>query len=129
MKAHGIEGGLQALMDLSLEVGEKYGVKVAPTCDAKYLEVGISSKSNNANTIFKKLQEVDADLKAADCSFWGDEYVGIEEGIFGSDSFMYTETTKGGDFFDVSNVTGERPEKVKVLGGGVEAFLKFLKEQ
>lgn len=129
LKIHGIEGGLQALMDLSLEVGEKYGVEVAPTCDAKYLEVGISSKSNNADTIFGKLQEVDSELTASDCSFWGDEYVGIEAGIFGSDSFMYTEITKDGDFFDVSNVTGERPEKVKALGGGVSTFLNFLKEQ
>lgn len=129
LKAHGIEGGLQALMDLSSEIGEKYGVEVAPTCDAKYLEVGISSKSNNADTIFKKLQELDSDLTASECSFWGDEYVGIEAGIFGSDSFMYTEVTKDGDFFDVSNVTGERPKKVKVLGGGVNTFLNFLKEQ
>ena len=37
-----------------------------------------------------------------DCSFWGDEYVGIEEGLYGSDSFMLTEKTKNGDFFDVS---------------------------
>lgn len=129
LKVHGIEGGLRTLMDLSLKVGEKYGVEVAPTCDAKYLEVGISSKSNNVDTIFGKLQELDSDLTASDCSFWGDEYVGIEAGIFGSDSFMYTEVTKDGDFFDVSNVTGERLEKVKILGGGVNNFLEFLKEQ
>lgn len=129
LKVHGIEGGLRTLMDLSLKVGEKYGVEVAPTCDAKYLEVGISSKSNNVDTIFGKLQELDSDLTASDCSFWGDEYVGIEAGIFGSDSFMYTEVTKDGDFFDVSNVTGERLEKVKILGGGVNTFLEFLKEQ
>ena len=75
------------------------------------------------------MQEADAEITAENCSFWGDEYVGIEEGIFGSDSFMYTENTKAGDFFDVSNVNGKRPEKVVVLGGGVETFLKFLKEQ
>lgn len=129
LKAHGIDGGLQALMDLSIEIAKKYDVEVAPTCDAKYLEVGISSKSNNANTIFTKLCEENPSLEAKDCSFWGDEYVGIEAGIFGSDSFMYTEVTKEGDFFDVSNVTGERPEKVKVLGGGVDTFLKFLGDQ
>ena len=129
LKAHGIDGGLQALMDLSMEIAKKYDVEAAPTCDAKYLEVGISSKSNNVNIIFAKLCEENPELEAKDCSFWGDEYVGIEAGIFGSDSFMYTEVTKEGDFFDVSNVTGERPEKVKVLGGGVDTFLKFLGEQ
>lgn len=36
---------------------------------------------------------------------------------------------KQGDFFDVSAIEGNRPEAVKVLGGGVETFLTFLKEQ
>lgn len=128
LKEHGIEGGLQGLIDLSVEIGNKYGIIVAPTCDAKYLEVGLSSKSNNVDTIFAKLQE-EMDLKPEECSYWGDEYVGIEPGIFGSDSFMYTETTSAGDFFDVSNVNGERPEGIKTLGGGVETFLNFLREQ
>jgi len=38
-------------------------------------------------------------------------------------------TQKAGDFFDVSAIEGNRPEAVKVLGGGVETFLTFLKEQ
>ena len=68
-------------------------------------------------------------IKPEDCAFWGDEYVGIEKGIFGSDSFMRTELTSVGDFFDVSSVEGERPDGVQVVGGGVDAFLDFLKEQ
>ena len=63
------------------------------------------------------------------CSSWGDEYVGIEEGIYGSDSFMKTGKTADGEFFDVSQVPGKRPEGVVQLGGGVERFLEFLKEQ
>lgn len=129
MKQHGIEGGLQSLIDMSIDIAKKHHVKVEPTCDAKYLEVGISSKSNNADTIFEKLRETDPQLEAKDCCFWGDEYVGIEAGIFGSDSFMYTEITKEGDFFDVSNVTGDRPPKVNVLGGGINTFLEFLSRQ
>ena len=129
LKLHGMEGGLGVLMDLSREIAKRYDMEVAPTCDAKYLEVGISSKSNNADIILAKMMEVDEEITAEKCSFWGDEYVGIEDGIFGSDSFMYTEKTKKGDFFDVSNVTGKRPEKVMVLGGGIETFLNFLKEQ
>lgn len=129
LKSHGIEGGLQALMELSIKMGEKYGMEAAPTCDAKYLEVGISSKSNNADAILEKLQMGDSGLEPKDCCFWGDEYVGMEEGIFGSDSFMYTDKTKAGDFFDVSNVSGKRPEGVVVLGGGVDTFLEFLREQ
>ena len=63
------------------------------------------------------------------CSSWGDEYVGIEEGIYGSDSFMKTGKTADGEFFDASQVPGKRPEGVVQLGGGVERFLEFLKEQ
>lgn len=125
---HGITGGLQELIDLAVKVGERYGVQVAPTCDAKYLEVGISSKSDNVDTIFRRLQE-ETGLLPEECSFWGDEFVGIEEGIFGSDSFMRTEITEKGDFFDVSEVPGTRPEGIERLGGGVERFLQFLRDQ
>lgn len=136
---HGIEGGLMGLMELALRTGRQYGAEVKPTCDAKYLEVGISSKSDNVDAIFSKIrkdgkQEMcekvpgteKRELAAGDCAFWGDEFVGIEEGIFGSDSYMMTELTKEGDFFDVSQVTGTRPEGVVHCGGGVERFLEFL---
>ncbi len=124
---HGIQGGLQHLLDLAEELGEEKGMKVLSTCDAKYLEVGISSKSDNADLIMEKLRE--RGIKPENCAFFGDEYVGIEKGIYGSDSFMRTETTKVGDFFDVSEVEGDRPEGVQRLGGGVTTFLNFLKEQ
>lgn len=127
MKNHGITGGLQSLIDLAVRIGEEHGLKVVPTCDAKYLEVGISSKSDNVNVILKKLQ-TEFGITAEDCTFWGDEYVGIESGIYGSDSFMLTDKTCAGDFFDVSEVPGDRPEVVRTVGGGVERFLDFLKE-
>lgn len=127
LDSHGIQGGLQSLLNLAERLGKEKGVQVLSTCDAKYLEVGISSKSDNADTIMKHLME--RGIKPEDCAFWGDEYVGIEKGIFGSDSFMRTELTSVGDFFDVSSVEGERPDGVQVVGGGVDAFLDFLKEQ
>ena len=128
LKKHGVEGGLQGLLDISVAAGERYGITVKPTCDAKYLEVGISSKSDNVDRILEHLQSAYG-ICPEECSFWGDEYVGIEEGIYGSDSFMKTEKTEGGDFFDVSEVPGKRPEGVTKLGGGVEQFLGFLREQ
>lgn len=54
--------------------------------------------------------------------------MGIEEGIFGSDSFMITEKSRTGRFFDVSEVPGKRPQEVTVTGGGVERFLEYLRE-
>lgn len=136
---HGIGGGLKGLMELALRIGRQFGIEVKPTCDAKYLEVGISSKSDNVDVIFERIlqdemRETDKEtpktgekeLSVRDCAFWGDEFVGIEEGIFGSDSFMITELTREGDFFDVSEVPGERPENVVHCGGGVGRFLEFL---
>lgn len=128
LEGHGISGGLKCLIALAQEAGKKYGIRTTPTCDAKYLEIGISSKSDNVDAILKKLSEEYA-IRAEDCAFWGDEYVGIEEGVYGSDSFMLTDKTCGGDFFDVSEVPGKRPDKVQVLGGGVERFLGFLRAQ
>lgn len=52
---HGIAGGLKGLMELALTVGRWYGMEVKPTCDAKYLEVGISGKSDNVDAIFTKI--------------------------------------------------------------------------
>lgn len=128
LKDHGIDGGLKQLLDISYKAGEKYGVKVAPTCDAKYLEVGISSKSDNVNAILSRLAE-EYGIRPEECAYWGDEYVGIEPGIYGSDSFMRTDMTCQGDFFDVSEVSGERPEGVEHVGGKVERFLTFLRDQ
>lgn len=128
LAAHGIPDGLQSLLTLSANIGEKHGLKVSATCDAKYLEVGISDKSDNVNTILGELGNK-LSISAQDCCFWGDEFVGIEPGIFGSDSFMRTDETKSGDFFDVSEVKGERPNGVSIIGGGVGRFLEFLQEQ
>lgn len=128
LKKHGIVGGIQDLLKLALETGREYGVETSPTCDAKYLEVGISDKSDNADLILGQLEQKYG-IKAEECCFWGDEFVGLEEGIYGSDSFMRTDKTEAGDFFDVSEVKGRRPNGVTVLGGGVERFLRFLREQ
>lgn len=127
LNRHGIEGGLHKLLEISHETGKKYGVDVAPTCDAKYLEVGISSKSDNVDTMLEKFEK-EYGIQPKDCSFWGDEYVGIEEGIYGSDSFMITERSREAKFYDVSQVAGSRPKEVTVLGGGVERFLEYLRE-
>lgn len=125
LKGHGIAGGLRELIAIAERTGLRHGKKIIATCDAKYLEVGISSKSDNVDTILEELHKT-AGIRSEDCSFWGDEYVGLEEGVFGSDSFMLTEKTKAGDFYDVSMVQGARPSHVKQVGGGVLAFLDFL---
>lgn len=128
LKQHEFAGGLKGLMDLAERIGKEYGMPVLATTDAKYLEVGISSKSDNVNAIYELLEK-EYGIADRECAFWGDEYVGFGEGIYGSDSFMITEKTRNGDFYDVSDTEGERPEGVKKVGGGVERFLRFLAEQ
>lgn len=126
--SHGFQGGIRGLLDLAKEKGSSYGLSLLPTTDAKYLEAGLSSKSDNVNTILSLLKK-ECGILAEDCCFFGDEFIGMEAGIYGSDSFMMTEETKAGDFFDVSVAAGQRPEGVQVLGGGVDTFLRFLEEQ
>lgn len=125
LEMHGFEGGLRELVRLAEGIGLEHGMELSATTDAKYLEIGLSSKSDNVDMLLSYLEDAYG-IKPEECCFWGDEYIGLDQGLFGSDSFMMTELSKGGDFFDVSEAKGERPEGVRVLGGGVKRFLEFL---
>lgn len=128
LKEHGITGGLKQLIRMAEEAGEAHGLPLSATTDAKYLEVGPTSKSDNVNVLLDHLM-AQYGIRPEECTYWGDEYVGMGEGLYGSDSFMITEKTLPGQFFDVSEATGQRPPKVQALGGGVKRFYDFLVEQ
>lgn len=128
LKIHNFYGGVQGLIELAVKIGEKHGLLLSVTTDAKYLEVGLSTKSDNVDCILEYFNE-NFSITPDQCSFWGDEYIGLDENLYGSDSFMITELSRDGDFFDVSNAIGYRPKEVKVISGGVNRFLKFLNEQ
>lgn len=128
LEGHGFHDGLMGLIKMAERIGSKNGLPVCATTDAKYLEVGISDKSHNVDVILGHLKET-CGITPKDCTFWGDEYIGMDDGLFGSDSFMITDTSCDGDFFDVSEASGKRPEQVVCLGGGVPSFLSFLEEQ
>lgn len=122
LTGHGIES-----IETLIKMAESFGTAEMPlraTTDAKYLEVGPTGKSDNADALFERFG-----FHAEDCCFWGDEFIGVTDAIFGSDAGMLTEKTRQGDFFDVSNLEGVRPQQVKQLGGGIGTFLKFLIEQ
>lgn len=122
LTSHGIES-----IETLIKMAESFGTEEMPlpaTTDAKYLEVGPTGKSDNANALFERFG-----FDAEDCCFWGDEFIGVTDSIFGSDAGMLTEKTCKGDFFDVSNLEGVRPQQVKQLGGGIQTFLDFLREQ
>lgn len=128
LKQHGFPGGIKALIGFAEELSQAEGLPLSATTDAKYLEIGLSSKSDNVNTILSHLQS-DFGITPEECSFWGDEYIGFGDGLYGSDSFMITPISRAGDFYDVSSLTGDRPEGVHVVGGGVDGFIRFLTEQ
>lgn len=125
---HGYTAGLAGLMDLARVCGACYGLAVKPTCDAKYLEVGVLNKADNVDTFMTQILAPEG-IRAKDCCFWGDEFLELDHGINGSDSFMYTPRTQGADFFDVGAVAGTRPTYLKYLGGSVGTFLRFLEMQ
>jgi len=122
LSSHGIES-----IETLIKMAESFGTEEMPlpaTTDAKYLEVGPTGKCDNANALFERFG-----FNAEDCCFWGDEFIGVTDSIFGSDAGMLTEKTQTGDFFDVSNLEGVRPQQVKQLGGGIQTFLDFLRDQ
>lgn len=122
LTGHGIKS-IGTLIGLA----ESFGTKEMPlraTTDAKYLEVGPTGKRDNVDALFARFG-----FAAEDCCFWGDEFVGVTDAIFGSDAGMLTEITCHGDFFDVSTLEGSRPAQVQILGGGIHTFLHFLNAQ
>ena len=122
LSSHGVES-----IETLIKMAESFGTEemlLSATTDAKYLEVGPTGKCDNANALFERFG-----FNAEDCCFWGDEFIGVTDSIFGSDAGMLTEKTCKGDFFDVSNLEGVRPQQVEQLGGGIQTFLTFLKEQ
>lgn len=128
LKSHDYQNGILGLIKMAEKKGAENGVKIKATTDAKYLEAGMTLKSDNVDFFMEHIVEP-CKIKAEECCFWGDEFTFLGEGIPGSDAYMMTEHTKGADFFDVSSVQMNLPEKVTYVGGSVNSFIQFLEEQ
>ena len=128
LERSGYRAGLAGLMELAAGIGRTYGIEIKPTCDAKYLEVGVSNKSDNVNAFMTRVL-FPAGIGAEECAFWGDEFLELDGGIWGSDSFMITPLTSQGDFFDVGMINGKRPENVTHVQGSTARFLEFIAQQ
>ncbi|MCL2628409.1 MAG: HAD family hydrolase [Oscillospiraceae bacterium] len=125
--SHGYAEGISGLITLAEALGREHGLTLRATTDAKYIELGFGTKSDNVDAILSHLEA--AAGRRLDCCFWGDEFLEMDSGVYGSDAFMITEKTKAFGFFDVSEVEGKRPKQVQRVGGGVERFLSFLNDQ
>lgn len=128
LKEHGFEGGIPGLISLAEQLGQGFAHPIKVTADAKYLEVGISTKSDNVDFFANRILQARG-IEIERCAFVGDEFASLTDGIPGSDAYMMTDSTAGGDFYDVSARPFALPESVTHLGGGIETFLNFLKEQ
>lgn len=125
---HGIADGLPGVIKIAEQIGKSVGVRLKATTDAKYLEVGLTTKSDNVDYFVSHVLEPE-DIRVKEVCFWGDEFAYLAEGVQGSDAYMITERTKEGHFFDVSGISAQLPEEVEAVGGGTESFLMFLEEQ
>ncbi len=128
LERHKLEGGLQALIHKTKKLSQEFGMDLKPTTDAKFLEIGPTTKADNVRFFMEKViipQEID--IKT--CGFWGDEFGFVAPTIKGSDAEMIIPHVEGADFFDVNEEPSELPRSVKSVGGGVPSFLNFLKAQ
>ncbi|WP_373889710.1 HAD family hydrolase [Paludicola sp. MB14-C6] len=128
LREHKIEGGLKQLIDLSETIGNNNNMPVKATTDAKYLEVGITTKSDNVDYFVNYFHKHDH-ITIEDCCFCGDEFTCLSDGVYGSDSQMITQRTKTAKFLDVSVCARLLPKEVDHIGGGVEGFQNFLESQ
>ncbi len=127
LSKHSFADGVKALLDLSEDIALENGQKLFATTDAKFLELGLSTKSHNVDYFMQNIL-IPSGITAGECCFWGDEYRFIDKDVAGSDAQMITEQTKDGDFFDVSGEKDNLPVKVTPLGGQVNQFISFLKQ-
>lgn len=125
LKQKGISGGLSDVIKMADSMGEKYDLPLCSTTDAKYIEIGTTTKSDNVDFFMNDLFGKEG-ITAEECCFVGDEFTYLTEGIRGSDAYMITEATKKGTFLDVSNNPWKLPKEVKNIGGGVDGFKQFL---
>jgi hydroxymethylpyrimidine pyrophosphatase-like HAD family hydrolase len=123
----GISGGLRQLINECTDLSKRMGMELKITSDAKYLEAGLSTKSDNTNYFLEKLS-AEKRIKPEECCFFGDEFCFLDDGVSGSDALMITELSRPADFFDVSPEKGRLPENVAWLGGGVATFKNMLTE-
>lgn len=119
---HGIPS-IETLIRMAEDCGTA-DIPLRATTDAKYLEVGPTGKCDNVDALFERFG-----YDAEECCYWGDEFVGVTDTIYGSDAGMLTDRTKAGDFYDVSDLVGVRPAGVQHVGGGIKTFHQFLAAQ
>lgn len=125
LRSRGWKAGLAGLVRLADDMGLARGLPVKTTTDAKYLEIGLGTKSDNVDFLLSHAV-LPRGIGPEDCDFWGDEFAYLGEELQGSDAYMITEKSRAGRFYDVSDTILPLPEGVVKRGGGVDRFLDYL---
>ena len=128
LSEHGYRGGVKALIEDAVSIGQELELEVQATTDAKFLEVGMTTKADNIDYLLEHVV-FERGIPIEGCCFWGDEFTALGPGVWGSDAQMITDKSREADFFDVSEDPFELPDEVTHVTGGVQAFLEFLKAQ
>ncbi len=117
------------MTELACEIAlECTGERLYATADAKYSELGCHTKRDNVAAVWQELQ-CHGKLEASEVCIWGDEFLEVDSGVWGSDAAMLVPELGKASCFDVSDTDGIRPKRVRRLGGGPETFLSFLRAQ
>lgn len=125
LEKHHFYGGLPALVELAKQIAHSNGMKLDATTDAKFLEIGPTTKADNVGFFLNEVV-LGRKIKVSECAFWGDEFADLAPGVKGSDALMMVEKAAGADFFDVSDRPESLPDGVVHIGGGAPAFTGFL---
>jgi len=123
----GLAGGLPAAVRLGLACAREVGLPdPRVTCDAKYVEIGLTDKTDAARAVHEWLDR--RGLRPEQVLLAGDE-LGPLGGCAGSDSLMLVPELAGAVCVSVGPEPQGVPDGVVHLPGGPDRFLGLLAEQ
>jgi len=122
--AHGIEGGIQELIDLLEERCREHEIELRVTTDVKHLEYGLTDKTDSVQFIIDDIAGKRG-IQNEEILFLGDEFGPI--GSFeGSDFKMLSEKACGATYISVGKEPNGVPEGVLYYGGGTDGFKEMI---
>lgn len=117
---------LSAVVTLATAACQAQGLEAKITSDAKYVEIGLTDKSDSAHWIFSDLTH--HGISPSQVLVLGDEW-GTLGGLPGSDSLLLPVDFPGACAVSVGKEPTGTPKGVFHLPGGPERFLKIIQDQ
>jgi len=128
LRTAGINGGIKQLFELARKLAREFGPKSARvTCDAKFIEVGLTDKGDSVAWLMEHLA-LQAGVRPEQVLFAADEF-GPIAGFEGSDFAMVTPEARDSVFVSVGPEPAGVPPEVIHIGGGPANLLHLLHQQ